>query len=230
MASLTTKNGKTEIRLIVNEKELRLRGLTNRREAERLAGKLDDLKAGLRTGALSPELTVWVSKLETASPDIYDRLARVGLVPCRAKPRTLKDLLEAHRKRSDVIEESRVVWDKVARNLIDYFGENKPVAEITPEGALEFEQWLRTAPLNRRNKIPTAYSDSTVNKRIGNVKTFFYTHRRLKYPFCATLCEPWCVAPTADGTGNFNAKYYITGKSWAGLKKARFDFFNAGIR
>ncbi|MDO4571066.1 MAG: hypothetical protein Q4D38_11820, partial [Planctomycetia bacterium] len=22
------------------------------------------------------------------------------------------------------------------------------------------------------------------------------------------LCEPWCVAPTADGTGNFNAKYY----------------------
>ena len=30
----------------------------------------------------------------------------------------------------------------------------------------------------------------------------------LKFPFYATLCEPWCVAPTADGTGNFNEKYY----------------------
>ncbi|MDO4571449.1 MAG: hypothetical protein Q4D38_13775, partial [Planctomycetia bacterium] len=29
-----------------------------------------------------------------------------------------------------------------------------------------------------------------------------------KFPFCATLCESWCVAPTANGTGNFNAKYY----------------------
>ncbi|MDO4570685.1 MAG: hypothetical protein Q4D38_09900 [Planctomycetia bacterium] len=29
-----------------------------------------------------------------------------------------------------------------------------------------------------------------------------------KIPFFATFCEPWCVAPTADGTGNFNGKYY----------------------
>ncbi|MDO4570594.1 MAG: hypothetical protein Q4D38_09445 [Planctomycetia bacterium] len=30
-----------------------------------------------------------------------------------------------------------------------------------------------------------------------------YVYRALEFPFC----EPWCVAPTADGTGNFNAKY-----------------------
>ena len=35
-----------------------------------------------------------------------------------------------------------------------------------------------------------------------------YTLSPLKFPFYATLCEPWCVAPTADGTGNFNEKYY----------------------
>ncbi|MDO4570925.1 MAG: hypothetical protein Q4D38_11105 [Planctomycetia bacterium] len=37
-----------------------------------------------------------------------------------------------------------------------------------------------------------------------------HTRSPLKFPFCATLCEPWCVAPTADGTGNFNEKYYNT--------------------
>ncbi|MDO4571086.1 MAG: ADP-ribosylglycohydrolase family protein, partial [Planctomycetia bacterium] len=36
----------------------------------------------------------------------------------------------------------------------------------------------------------------------------FYTRSPLKFPFYATFCEPWCVAPTADGTGNFNEKYY----------------------
>ncbi|MDO4568932.1 MAG: glycosyltransferase family 4 protein [Planctomycetia bacterium] len=42
------------------------------------------------------------------------------------------------------------------------------------------------------------------------ILVLLYTHRRLKFPFCATFCEPWCQAPTADGTGNFNAKYYKT--------------------
>ena len=35
------------------------------------------------------------------------------------------------------------------------------------------------------------------------------THRSLKFPSCATFCEPWYVAPTADGNGYFNEKYYI---------------------
>ncbi|MDO4569803.1 MAG: hypothetical protein Q4D38_05420 [Planctomycetia bacterium] len=39
-----------------------------------------------------------------------------------------------------------------------------------------------------------------------------YTHCALKFLFCAMFCDPWCVAPTADGTGNFNVKYYITPK------------------
>ncbi|MDO4570481.1 MAG: hypothetical protein Q4D38_08865, partial [Planctomycetia bacterium] len=39
-------------------------------------------------------------------------------------------------------------------------------------------------------------------------REILYTHRPLKFPSCATFCEPWCVAPTADGTGNFNEKYY----------------------
>ncbi|MDO4571155.1 MAG: hypothetical protein Q4D38_12270 [Planctomycetia bacterium] len=43
----------------------------------------------------------------------------------------------------------------------------------------------------------------------GNLEVLMvYTRSPLKFPFYATLCEPWCVAPTADGTGNFNAKYY----------------------
>ena len=44
--------------------------------------------------------------------------------------------------------------------------------------------------------------------KVSSTRQSRYISSCFKIPVFAMLCEPWCEAPTADGTGNFNAKYY----------------------
>ena len=174
MASVSKEKNNYAVRVQVDGKEVRFRGFTNKQVAVRLGDKLECLKAAKKTGGISPDLEIWVSELEKNSPELYDKIAGVGLVKEREKPKTLRELLEVHRQRADVIEASREVWDKAAKNLCDFFGEKKHITDITPDDAIKFEKWLRTAPLNYRRNESVPYSASTVSKRLGNIKTFFY--------------------------------------------------------
>ena len=174
MASISKEKNGYSVRVMVDGKETRFRGFTNKREAERFGDKLECLKASRKTGGVSPDLAVWVSELEKNCPELYDKIAATGLVKEREKPRTLVDLLDTHRKRKDVREETRVTWDYVRDNLMEFFGEEKTVADISQEEAQRFDLWLRTEPLNRRNKKAVPYTDATANKRISVAKTIFH--------------------------------------------------------
>ena len=95
---------------------------------------------------MDKELKIKVAKY----PKMYDRMVAFDMVPEREQRHTLKDLLDEHRKRGGVAPESKEAWDKVSKNLVDFFGENQPMDTITQEQAVRFEEWLRTVPLNTR--------------------------------------------------------------------------------
>jgi site-specific recombinase XerD len=187
MASISIEKNRYSVRLLINNKEFRFRGFTNRREAERFADKLEMLKTARKTGTMPGELAVWVGELEKNSPELYDRIADIGLMEAREESRTLEELLKTHRNRSDVSEATRTTWDLIGHNLIEFFGGEKPIARMTQEEVHQFDQWLRTAPLNRRNKQAVAYTEATANKRIGIAKTIFHYAEKIgwiaKNPF-----------------------------------------------
>ena len=136
---------------------------------------------------MPPELTVWVSELEKNSPALYDKIAEAGLMEAREESRTLGELLETHRKRHDVSEATRTTWDLIGHNLVEFFGGEKAIARMTQEEVHQFDQWLRTAPLNRRTKEAIPYTEATANKRIGIAKTIFHYAEKIgwigKNPF-----------------------------------------------
>ena len=183
MAKQTSRKGKTakryEARIKFNGEDIRFRAFTNEREAERFQNKLIDLRTAAKTGVTGEELQVWLSRLEREHPAIYDRLAAVGLVSERVKRHTVAELLEEHRKRGGVVPESKEVWDKVAKNLLDFFGMERTIDTITQQDAARFHEWLRTEPLNTRGKEPKPYATATVCRRIGHTKTVFTYAERL---------------------------------------------------
>ena len=111
MASISKEKNRYSVRVMINNKEIRFRGFTNRREAERFADKLEMLKTARKTGSMPLDLAAWVSELEKNSPELYDRIADIGLMEAREESRTLQELLETHRKRHDVSEATRTTWD-----------------------------------------------------------------------------------------------------------------------
>ena len=204
MASIgQEKSGKYCARIRFDEKELKLRGFTNRRECERLCLKLDDLRTCKKTGTLTNELKVWAAELEQTSPELYDKLAGVGLLPERRKVQTLGDLLKAFRRRGDVVEESKEVWDKVTKNLLAFFGSNKPIEKITQEDAARFERWLRETPLNTRTKPAQPYSPVTVSRRIGHTKSVFTYAEKLGW----LLVNPFRFLKSGDTTNPGKLEY-----------------------
>lgn len=108
----------------------------------------------------------WIAKL--AIP-LADKLAEVGLFAKRAevieaeRPK-LKRFLDAYLiRRTDVKGSTRVFYGHTFRNLVDFFGENKTLADITLGDGDDFRRYLQEQGL----------SQSTVCRRCGLARTLF---------------------------------------------------------
>jgi integrase len=79
-------------------------------------------------------------------------------------------------KRTDVKGSTKTNWGHTWRNLIAFFGDDKPLAEINAGDAKDFERYLKTEA--RENAYAGTEKDEglrpdTVRKRISNAKLFF---------------------------------------------------------
>jgi hypothetical protein len=120
--------------------------------------------------SIDPETTAWLAKLDDR---VYARFAAVGLVPPRivepavpAVPApTLQAILDRYKAaRVDLQESTQITHENVRRNLIAYFGGEKPVTGITVADAKDWRAYLAgTLKLGR----------NTVAKRSGIAKQFF---------------------------------------------------------
>lgn len=150
-------------------KTIRL-GKMNKRRAERIKDFIEDLVEAHMSGQRPMAATAeWVAGLPLV---IRQRLERVGLVTAerRAARPTLGEWLSAYIDgRTDAKQSTRTVWGHTRRNLLDFFGKDKPIDAITPGDA---DQW-RLSLIDQEN-----LADNTVRRRCGIAKQFFNFARR----------------------------------------------------
>ena len=183
MASISMKNGTWFVRIFIDGKQEKIyTGLKDEREAKRLADKIQRLADSKRNEMDLTEsgLADWVKKLETGNSKVYQKLVFLGLLGQKARPVTVGEICRDYLKRAEKRKErTQGKYEKTVARLCEYFGENKPVAEITPDDAYRFDEWFRTAPLNTRGKEAKPYSEFTANREMRNIKSVFAYARKL---------------------------------------------------
>ncbi len=165
MASISRDPGGRKRILFVasdgNRKAIRL-GKVPQKVAEAVKTKVEALvTATITTVAPDDETARWIANLDRI---MADRLAAVGLIPKRQSAK-LKDFLDSYVKgRADVKGSTATVYGHTRRCLVDYFGPEKPLHEITQGDADQWRLWLAAHE---------DLADNTVRRRCGIAKQFF---------------------------------------------------------
>jgi integrase len=154
----------------VKRRTIRL-GKTTARLAGEIKIKVEALFAA-RTGNFSPEPEViqWVSRI----PDsLADKLAKVGLIPKRAaRDARLGMFLDGYiAGRTDVKPRTRICLGQCRNRLLEHFGADKPLTEITAGDAEDWEIWLKgqgyaRTTLGRMVKMAKQYFRFAVKKKL----------------------------------------------------------------
>lgn len=166
MASITKdKNGKKRIQftdLGGQRRTVRL-GKMSMKDAQMIRVKIETILAAKTAGLpLDIETSQWLAKLEG---QLAEKLAKVGLIEAKQAV-SLKEFLDGYvsRRKSEVAEATVTVWGHTIRNLVEFFGEEKPLQELTEEDAEDWRAWLL-----EHEKL----SINTVGRRSGFAKLFF---------------------------------------------------------
>lgn len=163
MASITTEaNGRRTIQFVGKDgkrKSIRL-GKCSHRIAESVKVRVEQINAAVSVcHAVDSDTARWLAMIDKT---LADKLAAVGLIP-RRDIATLGPFLTAYlESRTDVKDGTRINYEQVQRDLLDFFGEQKPLAEISAGDADAFRLYLL-------GKL----GDNTVRRRCGRAKQFF---------------------------------------------------------
>ena len=168
-------------------------GPASKRQAEAVRVKVEDLAAALVTGhAPSDETSRWVATL----PDVLrKRLAAVGLIAPR-ESLTLKPFLDRYMDgRTDIKPSTRIALGQTVRYLVEFFGPDKVLRDITAGDADEWRLFL----------IRKGLADNTVRRRSGAAKQFFKAAVRKGH----VAANPFADLKAAV-QGNPKRDYFIT--------------------
>lgn len=188
MASIIDEgNGRRRIEFIHpdgSRKRIRL-GVATKHDAETFKMRLAKIVAAMfRADVPDDETNRWIGEL---SDKMHGRLAKAGLVKQRKySTLTLGAFLDQYiADRPDVKLGTKAVYGHTRRCLVEYFGADKPLREITEGDA---DQW-RTVHLIGKEKL----ADNTVRRRCGIAKQFFRAAQRRKLiaenPFADLRCS-----------------------------------------
>jgi len=187
MASISRQpNGRKTIQFVAangRRKSIRL-GKTSQRNAEAIKVKVESLNAAVISGQpIDSQTARWVAELDVA---LAQKLSRAGLISQRGTKLLGPFLDEYLRKRADVKPSTKTNWRHTRRNLLEFFGADKPLDEITLGDAEDFECYLKTTARENRYVDKSAddgLSGDTVRKRISNARQFF--KNAVKHEFIA---------------------------------------------
>jgi integrase len=142
-------------------KTIRL-GKASQKTAEAFKIKLEALLRAVATGSpLDDEVAEW---LATRGDTMLDKLVAVGLIPKR-QVTTLGVFLESYfGERCDIKSGTATAYGHTKRCLIAFFGQSKPLREVSPGDADSWRTWLIN---NEKLGI------NTVGRRCGVAKQFF---------------------------------------------------------
>ena len=140
-------------------------GKMPQRDAEVVRAKIESIVAAKTAhDPLSGETVRWVSKI---GDDLAAKLTNVGLIGPRkaGSNATLGPFLDGYiSKRDDVKGSTAIVYGHTRRCLVDSFGPDKALREITPADADDWRRWLSS---------DQKLADNTIRRRCGIAKQFF---------------------------------------------------------
>lgn len=124
------------------------------------------------------EIARWAASLEAT---LYDKLASVGLVR-RRESMLLGPYLDSYiAMRADVKGSTATVYGHTRRCLVEYFGHDRPLREITQGDADAWKIWLAEHEEDRDGqRVTVKLAENTVNRRCGIAKQFFRAAARRK--------------------------------------------------
>ena len=178
MASITREsNGRRTIQFIGPDgkrRSLRL-GKVSQHMAERFRVKVEALAAVSMTGApLERETAEWVASRDAR---LIDKLARVGLVPKReaAGTVTLGAFLTEYITGRESKRNTVLNMNRAAALLKEHFGDDLPLAEVTPRMATAWRDWMR-APKPSGKGLGV----NSARRHVGRARQFFAAAVRRK--------------------------------------------------
>ncbi len=143
-------------------KQVRLAGI-NQATAEQIGRHIDILNAAkMAAEPLRERQTIlWLQKI---SQNIHDKLAAVGLVEPRVSTTVGEFIADYIKRRCDVAPGTRMNFGTCERNLVDYFGAEKPMRSVTAVDARAFRKWLQDHE---------GQAENTMRRRCGRARQFF---------------------------------------------------------
>ncbi len=165
MASVSCDpNGRKRIQFFGTDgerKTIRL-GKATVKQAEGFKVRVEQLvMANITGGGIDPETAGWLTTRDDAT---YAKLADVGLVARRESVRLAGFIDQYVKDREDVKGSTALVYGHTRRCLVEFFGAEKLLHEITPGDADSWRLWL----VNHEK-----LADNTVRRRCGIAKQFF---------------------------------------------------------
>src|SRR5262245_30370750 len=158
-------------------------GSLTKAQAGEVKGHIERLVGARRSNAaLDGTTAAWLADV---NDNFHMRLVEVGLLESRqaigteplARPDTpiLGSFLDSYiAKRSDVKFGTSVVYGHTRRCLVEFFGAEKRLADITPGDADDWRRWLgRTKNESKPQLGGQGLSDNTVRRRCGIARQFF---------------------------------------------------------
>ncbi len=164
MASISTEsNGRRTIQFVGKDrkrKSVRL-GKCSLRQAEGVKERVEALNAAKISGqAVDSETARWL--MTKVDVKLAEKLAKVGLIAPRQVATLGAFLADYVTSRADVKPGTRTNYGQVERDLVAFFGADKPLAEISRGDADAF-----------RLHLLKTLGDNTVRRRCGRAKQFF---------------------------------------------------------
>jgi len=210
MASISFdgRTGRRTIQFVDGDKRKSIRlGRANKRQADSAKLRVEDLIACQTTGTAPNAATAeWLAGLPDA---IRRRVERAGLIEpherteCPTLAEWLRTYLESRR---DVKPGTATFYGPTKRNLIDFFGERRPLDAITPGDTDEFRIYLGTHE---------GLAENTVRRRCKMAKQFFRAAVRKKL----IPENPFADIKTGD-LPNEKRFYFITREEAAAVLEA----------
>lgn len=141
--------------------------------AERLQPRIEALAAVARYGGtLDDETARW---LPTVTDALHGKLAAAGLVPARSAA-TLKAFIDDYIRELPAKESTKATYRRARRLLVECFGADKPLRDLTPGDAKDFRRFVAAQPghgaKDADGKRPPM-AESTVRKMCNRAKTIF---------------------------------------------------------
>ncbi len=175
-------------------KTIRL-GTVSVRVAQAVQVRIEHLASAAISGhAIDDATAQWLATLEEP---FLAKLAAVGLLPRRVTASPLQTFLDAYiASRGDTKPNTRIVYGHSRRCLIEFFGADRSLRDITPGDADEWRLWLKT---------DQNLADNTVRRRCGIAKQFFSAAVRKGL----IAKNPFADLPAAI-RGNTDRLYFVT--------------------